>query len=96
MTEDDLLKQVLKLAEKYNVTAFHTYDSRKSTGHGFPDLVMVGHQNVLFVELKSQGANRSTRQTDWFYRLTGAGAHYSLWRPTDYVSGHIESVLRDL
>ena len=40
-SEADFLQSVLELAELKGWLCFHSYDSRKSCGAGFPDLVMV-------------------------------------------------------
>ena len=40
MNEAELLQEVLDLCEELNVLAFHSTDSRRDVGKGFPDLVL--------------------------------------------------------
>lgn len=96
LTENELLTQVLNLCDKYDLRVYHSPDSRRSVGNGFPDLVICGHQHVLFAELKGPVATLRSEQVVWHYRLTGAGAWWRLWRPADYEAGTIGNTLRDL
>jgi hypothetical protein len=95
MTESDLLREVLALAGKHGVLAFHSGDSRRDQGdNGFPDLVLCGSAGVLFAELKDDSRSRSQAQTIWRYRLQSAGQHAPLWRPGDLANGTIEPAIR--
>ena len=96
MTEAELQAEVIRIARTHKVLVFHSADSRRDTGAGFPDLVLVGKHRVLFCELKDGGAERSTAQTQWYYRLIAVGAHYVLWRPRDLDNGAVETLLREL
>ena len=96
MTEGDLLSEVLRLAEKYGVLAYHVYDSRRSSGPGFPDLVLASTSGLMFVELKDSVGMRSPDQVTWAYTLAAAGQAYAVWRPRDLESGLIESELSEL
>ena len=58
---------VIKLALKLGYLVFHEYDSRRNGtnhGRGFPDLVIVGHGRLLFIELKKHRGNSTTEQRD--------------------------------
>jgi hypothetical protein len=96
LPESQLLAAVLDLAEIYNVTAHHCYESRTCTGRGFPDLVLVGRRRVLFAELKATGGQLSRDQTSWRYRLIAAGEHWVCWTPADLDNGTIGDTLAEL
>jgi hypothetical protein len=71
---------------------YHTHDSRRSEP-GFPDLVLVRHERLLFVELKSGKGKLTPAQAQWFGRLSQAGASVRVWRPSDWLDGTIEREL---
>lgn len=52
-------------------------------GKGFPDLVLVGHGQVLFRELKSQRDGLSDDQREWGEVIALNGGDWSVWRPSD-------------
>jgi hypothetical protein len=65
---------------------FHDYDSRKNA-RGFPDLIAVRRQRLLFVELKSADGKVTDDQADWLYRLGALGSaevEAHVWRPADW------------
>ena len=71
----------------------------QADGKGFPDLVLIhsGHHKVLFVELKAKAGRLSVEQQDWLHRLLTASCSHlgvEVWRPDDWISGHVERVLR--
>lgn len=85
MTEKDLQRAVVQLAEVYGYRrSYHTYDSRRSA-KGFPDLVLVGRGRVIFAELKSERGKVSPEQQGWLEDLgeIGGNVHAYLWRPSD-------------
>lgn len=96
MKEYELLHAVIALCEKHNVLVFHSTDSRRDVGKGFPDLVCVGQNDVLFLELKAPTGTRRPDQVTWGYRLIAADAHYGTVKPRDLESGYIENILRKL
>ena len=83
ISEKDWQRTVIDAAQLYGWLVQHDRDARKSTGAGFPDLVLV-RERVLFVELKTEKGRLSPRQKTWRERLCGAGAEYRLWRPSDW------------
>lgn len=83
-SEAEFQRQVVQLAALLGYRVFHTYDSRKSTGAGFPDLVLVGRGRVLFAELKRRGGKTTPRQDDWLAALREAGGRAFLWTPDDW------------
>lgn len=94
MQEDELLRQILTLARQYDVLPFHCYDSRKTTGPGFPDVVLAGKRELVFAELKTEYSTLTTSQTDWKYRIMSSGNVYEVWRPKDV--DHAEAIIREL
>ena len=96
MQESELQSEVIRIAEENGHLVFHSTDSRRDIGRGFPDLVIVGRHRALFVELKSSTGSRTTEQTGWYYRLIAIGEHVTLWRPKDLANGQVEAVLAEL
>jgi hypothetical protein len=98
MSEADLQTNVLDAVRKLGGIAYHTHDSRRSA-KGFPDLVIVFPRTgaLLFVELKSTDGEVTAEQRQWLAALR-AGARLAvrevyLWRPEDWLSGHIADTL---
>jgi len=95
MTEAELQSAIVELAAWLGYRlAYHTYDSRRSA-EGFPDLVIVGHKRVLFIEVKSATGNLTPKQAHWYAGLIEAGAEAFVFRPEDWTSGKIEKELKD-
>lgn len=99
MSEDELQAAIIGLAPALGYLCFHVYDSRRSNP-GFPDLVMVGPHRLIFAELKDEKNKATLDQQDWLARL-GAIEQKSeglvvarLWRPSQWLSGEVEEVLR--
>lgn len=94
MTEAELLDEVIKLADASQVLYFHSTDSRRDRGKGFPDLVLAGSERTMFAELKSAIGDTRAEQTAWKWRLKAAGIRYALWRPSHLADGTIEAQLK--
>src|SRR4051794_40493292 len=58
---DDNIKDY---ADQLRLIAIHTPDSRRVTGKGWPDWVLLGSRGTLFVEGKSRGKKRSPAQIE--------------------------------
>lgn len=93
MTEAELLERVRRLAADYHVALFHVHDARRSTGRGFPDLVLAGPSGHMFVELKNNRTSLTPDQRRWGSVLTAAGAKWTVWRPRDLDDCTIESMI---
>jgi hypothetical protein len=92
VTEADLQANVLALAGHRGWLRYHTFDSRRSAA-GFPDLVLVRGDRLVFAELKRERGRVTTEQRHWLAALgevTRVDAR--LWRPSDWRS--IEEALR--
>lgn len=93
MSEAQLQAAVLELASILGYLVYHTYDSRRSQ-KGFPDLTLVRGDRLLFVELKDAKRKVTPEQKVWLAALNETGADVFVWRPKDWLSGQIETVLR--
>lgn len=82
MTDKAFQARVVQVAKIHQWLVYHTYDSRRSTP-GFPDLVLVKGDRVLFRELKTDQGRLTSAQKLWGERLTKAGQDYAVWRPAD-------------
>lgn len=74
--------QVEQAATLYGWIHYHTHDSRRSN-RGFPDLVLVKRQRVIYAELKTRTGRLQPDQKVWLRALTVAGQEVGLWRPGD-------------
>ena len=81
--ERDFQAKVLELAEWNGWIHHHEYDSRRGTA-GFPDLVLVRGDRVLWVELKSDRGRVRPEQKLWIAALRAAGQDVRVWRPSDW------------
>jgi hypothetical protein len=91
MTEKQLMAAVVEMAEMLGWLVYHTHDSRRSES-GFPDLVCVRRERVVFIELKTEKGQLSEEQEQWLSALGLAGAAVHFWRPSDWPE--IEAALR--
>lgn len=93
MTEGEFQTQVLELARLGGWSHYHTFDSRKSVA-GFPDLVLVRGNRILFIELKSDRGKVTPEQRAWLDRLEQAvPLSTDVWYPRDLPQ--IERLLLD-
>ena len=92
MSEDVLLGKVRGMAATLGWLTYHTHDSRRSEP-GFPDLVLVKGERVLYRELKKQSGRVDPAQKAWMGALADAGVDVAIWRPADLLSGAIREAL---
>jgi len=84
MTEKEFLQQVRDLADLCGWLVYHTFDARRSP-EGFPDLVLVRGDKVIFAELKSEKGRVRPEQRMWLDALDKVRtAEACLWRPSDW------------
>ena len=99
MTEQVLQTQVEQAAKVLGWRGYHTHDSRRSQA-GFPDLVLVRGNRLIFAELKTQKGRVAAAQQAWLDDLTllaswsSAAVEVYVWRPIDMVNGSLLEVLR--
>ena len=92
--ERDFQASVVSLAKLHGLLAYHTHDSRRSEP-GFPDLVIVGPNGVLYRELKTMTGRVHPNQQKWIRALADAGADVAVWRPDqwpDEIQSEIKAV----
>ena len=79
--EEALLQQVTAYARLRNWRLYHTRNSQRSAA-GFPDLVMVRGDRLVFAELKTMRGVVSLHQAGWLGALLDVRTVESyLWRP---------------
>jgi hypothetical protein len=92
VTESEFQALVLDMANLFGWRSYHTHDSRRSAA-GFPDLVLVRRERLIFAELKTERGRVGDAQSEWLDALDAIpGIEVYLWRPSD--TGRIEHVLR--
>jgi hypothetical protein len=82
-SERDFQTGVLELARLLGWRSYHTHDSRRSAA-GFPHLVLVRGERLVFAELKSETGAPSADQRAWLDALAETPAESYLWRPADW------------
>lgn len=83
-SERDFQAMVVEIAQLLGWTTYHTFDSRRSDA-GFPDLVLVRGDRLVFAELKSATGRVSAAQAAWLDQLRVVpGVEVFLWRPADW------------
>jgi hypothetical protein len=98
MTEKQLSDAIYECATLLGWRGYHTYDSRRSNA-GFPDWVYIRSGHLIFAELKTATGTVSPAQQAWLDDLLAVsiGAHrvqVYTWRPSNWLNGDIEQVLR--
>lgn len=92
MSEADLQSCVETAARYRGWLAYHTHDSRRSQA-GFPDLVLIQGDRILWRELKTMTGRIRPEQHQWLNALTTAGSDVAIWRPIDWLNGTIDREL---
>jgi len=84
LTERAWMRVVVEYAHLRGWGCYHTHDARHSVA-GFPDLVLVRGERLVFAELKRHGQQPSAAQTTWLADLGRVpGVTVAVWRPTDF------------
>ena len=103
-TEFEFMKKVLQMAKLLGWRTAHFRPGMTSNGKwitavsgdgaGFPDLVLVRREHLMFIELKrDMESEMSDSQIAWMAALLGAHIECAVWTPDDWPE--IEAVLRD-
>lgn len=92
MPEKELQQLVTDLCRLLGLPHFHVRHSVGMTA-GWPDSVIIGTR-VIYRELKSEHGQLSPDQRAIGDKLRAAGADWKVWRPSDWLSGGIETELR--
>ena len=98
MKERELQDNVIECARFMGYTLiYHTWNSRHSPS-GFPDLVLIRPQSpfdwrCIYIELKSEKGKLTEFQKEWREGLEACGQEVYVFRPSDWLSGHVETVL---
>lgn len=94
MTESELRAKVVAAAHERGWLVFSLPIAKTrrpvKDANGYPDLTMARDRQVLWVELKADDGNMSPEQMRWLRTLP----HMVVWRPRDWVDGHILGMLR--
>ena len=90
MTEEEWLQQVRELARLKGWLNYHTRSSRRSDP-GFPDLVLVRGDRLIFAELKREKGRLTESQRTWLEALQQTIGEVFTWRPSDWE--RVEKVL---
>ena len=90
ISEKDFQAQILQLAQLAGWLCYHSYDSRKSIGVGYPDLCMVrenrhGTASLVYLELKKE-KGKVTKLQLWWLELLGEvpGVIAKVVKPSDW------------
>jgi VRR-NUC domain len=89
MTEAEVMEKIRVMCFDLRLLVFHAHDSRRSWGPGFPDLVIVGPNGILFVEVKNATNSLRVDQRRWGSAINRAGGMWAIWRPAELVNGTI-------
>lgn len=83
VTEKQFQQQVIELAKLHSWLHYFTYRSTRSPS-GFPDLVLVRDDRLVFAELKTDEGRMSPAQRQWYAALQRAANEIYVWRPRDW------------
>lgn len=102
MSEAELQAAIIDLAHLLGWRVHHSRPARMKDGSwrtpiagdaGFPDLCMARDGVAIWAECKSETGKLSHDQDSWHHELKFAGPLF-VWRPSDWLSGRIEQILR--
>ena len=96
VTEKEFQRTVIEYAHALGYKVYHQIDMgykdpktgvkrfSRRVGPGYPDLTIVGHNRILFAELKSEKGGTKKGQVEWAVAIKEAGGAYYLWRPSNW------------
>ena len=84
--EAEFQRLVVEYAERRGWAVHHAVDGAHNvrmnpSGVGFPDLLLVRGEALMFAELKTDTGRASKAQLEWLERLERCGQHCEIWRP---------------
>lgn len=92
VSERDFQRSVIELAKTLGWKVGHFHDSRRQVrpnvfvgdkdAAGFPDLVLIRRDRLLFAELKTERGKLSPKQLEWLGLLELAEQWTYVWRPS--------------
>jgi predicted type IV restriction endonuclease len=94
ITEREWQSQVQRIASSLGWKFYHAPDNKPINGRiqkvvaGFPDLVLVKGDRLVFAELKRELGIVADAQLEWLAALTATGAECYVWRPSDMRKVH--------
>jgi hypothetical protein len=83
VSEKEWQQTIVDAARTLGFLCYHTFDSRKSTP-GYPDLTLLKHGRLIFVEVKTDKGVCSEAQQEWLTELSRTGLEVYVWRPSDW------------
>ena len=106
--EDDLQKDCVRLLRSTGFIVSHTPNQllhwlpvgarqkylNLGVTAGFPDLTIIGHNVILFAELKSKTGRQSQIQSKMEYEITRRGHEYVIWKTIDDCAAWVSEVRR--
>ena len=93
MPEKELAENVRLLSASLGWKHYHTWNSIHSA-RGFPDCCLVKPPRLVFVELKREAGSVTAAQQEWLDALHGCNIETYIWRPTQWLDGTIERILK--
>jgi hypothetical protein len=95
--EGAYLSNVYRLCHREQVLFHHCLDSRKCSGAGLPDVIIVGPNGCIFREIKVSPFDAPTsEQKAWLYMLQAAGQDARVWTSADLSDGTVASEIKAL
>ena len=93
VTESDLMESIMQYAELKGWAYMHAYDSRRVKCYhpdmpeakgGFPDLMLIRDNRLLFVEVKAEWGRLTVRQERWADSIRKAQIECAIVRPSNW------------
>lgn len=94
MTHDEVVHEIQARARRRGVLSHYCHNSIRCEGdRGLPDVLLVGHYGVAFVEVKTPGDQLKPAQTTWKHALKAAGQLHEVMHEGDLAPGHAIDML---
>ncbi len=84
VSEKQFRQTIVDLCKLYGWKYYFTWNSKNSPA-GFPDLVLVRNDRIIFAELKSEKGKLTEVQEEWLEALSFCGDKHEVyvWRPSN-------------